>query len=399
MQPQPETVPQRPRINPLLLELVAAHRKARREDLAGALDACGLHQYVGPIFGVEFVAYDTHHWAPEPGGKPALIVPHFEDGRLLDLVAVSPRSRACRTREGVCTVLGGEWLDHARDYDTAARIYPDPLSWLLAGRRGAVIVDWRAARHVLADVPALECTAKALAERIDKAMRQPVNVPRLVVSHAKKMGQLVDPGASRSAPTEARETWAAKTAEHKIRKATTETHPYLAAIGFPNDRGLVHEGLLLVPMRLVGRTVSLQEIAADGTARFLSGGRTAGAAFTMGSGREEILCESYAAALSIRAALSALHLPARVTCCFTADNMAMMARKRRHAVIFADNDRPVDQFGGLGTGEYYARRSGLPWAMPPRVGMDANDYHLSDGLPALQRLVLDLLQARRGQAA
>lgn len=60
--------------------------------------------------------------------------------------------------------------------------------------------------------------------------------------------------------------------------------------------------------------------------------------------------------------------------------------------IMADNDKPVAQFGGLGTGEYYARRTGRAWAMPPEVGTDANDYHLNCGLPALQRLLLELLQ-------
>jgi hypothetical protein len=358
MQPRPE-------INPLLLEMIEAHRKARLEDLADALDACGLSQHGGPIFGVEFVASDAHYWAPEPGGKPAIILPHFEDGRLLDLVAVGLKGRTCRTRVGICTALGGEWLDHARDYDTPARIYADPLAWLLDGRRGVVIVDWRAARCVLADVPELVCTDKALAARIDKEMRQPVHVPRLIVRQ-EPAAAAIDKSTS-AAEIEAREAWAAKTAEHKIRKAATETHPYLDRLGFPKLRGLVHEGLLLVPMRLDGRTVSLQEIDADGTARFLSGGRTVGATFTMGAGRGEVLCVGYAAALSIRAALSALCLPIRVTCCFTAENMASVAQGRPNAVTFADSD--------------------------------ANDVHIREGLPALQRLLLDLLQVRRGQAA
>ncbi|GEP57332.1 hypothetical protein [Reyranella soli] len=358
MQPRPET-------NPLLLELVEAHRKARCEDVAGALDACGLHQHGGPIFGIEFVDHDAHNYAPAPGGKPSIIVPHFEDGRLLDLVAVGLRSRACRTRAGVCTVLGGEWLDYARDHETAARIYPNPLAWLLAGRRGAVIVDWRSARYVLADVPELVCTDKALAERIDKAMRQPVHMPRLIVGQAP--AAMANDKQESAAEIEAREAWAAKTAEYKIRKAATKTHPYLDSIGFPRLRGLVHEGLLLVPMRLDGRVVCLQEIDADGTARFLSGGRTAGASFTMGEGRSEILCVDYAAALSIRAALSAMHMPARATCCFTAANMEAIAERRRHAVVFADHD--------------------------------AKAVPMSEGLPALQRLLLDLLQGWRGQAA
>ena len=349
----------RPKINPLLLELVEAHRKARREDIAVQLDACGLHQHGGPIVGVEYVASDDRHWSPEPTGKPAIIVPYFEDGRLLDLVAVGLRSRACRTRAGVCTVLGGEWLDHAREHDTAARIYPDPLAWLLNGRRGAVIVDWRSARYALADVPALDCADQALANRIDKAMRQPVQMPRLIVGQAP--AAVANDKQEPAAEIEAREAWAAKTAEHKIRKAATETHPYLDSIGFPTMRGLVHEGLLLVPMRIDRRTVSLQEIDADGNARFLSGGQTAGASFTMGEGRAEILCADYAAALSIRAALSALHLPARVTCCFTVENMAAVAEHRRHAVVFADHD--------------------------------GNALHKREGLPALQRLLLDLMQS------
>lgn len=88
MQPRPE-------INLLLLELVEAHRKARREDLADALDACGLRQHSGPIVGVEFVASDAHYWAPEPGGKPALVIPHFEEGRLLDHVAMGLQRYVC----------------------------------------------------------------------------------------------------------------------------------------------------------------------------------------------------------------------------------------------------------------------------------------------------------------
>jgi len=366
MQPQLEVTPQRPKIRPLLLELLAARRRLDDPELAATMSACGLHTDRGPIFGVEFIAYDAHHWMPEPGGKPAIIVPHFENGHLLDLVAVGLRSRACRTRCGACTVLGGEWLDHARDYDEPVFIYPDPLAWLVAGRRGAVIVDWRAARHVLADVPAVECADQALAGRIDRAMRLPVHVPQIVVSDPR--AALVE---KRQAESAARAEWAARIAQHKIAKAATETHPYLDSIGFPTMRGLVHEGLLLVPMRLDGRVVCLQEIDVNGTARFSSGGRTEGASFTMGSGRDEVLCVSYAAALSIRAALQAMHMPARVTCCFTADNMAAIAERRRHAVIFADRD--------------------------------ANALHMSHGLPALQRLLLECLQgvdrARRPRVA
>ena len=198
--------------------------------------------------------------------------------------------------------------------------------------------------------------------------------------------------AQRRAEEAARAEWAAKIASHKIRQATAQLHPYLERKGFPKALGLVHEGLLLVPARINDRVVSLQEIAEDGTKKNLPGGRMSGASFSIGSGRDEFLCEGYATGLSIKAAFAGLHLPSRVTCCFSAANVATVAERRRHAVVIADNDKPVAQFGGLGTGEYYARRTGLPWAMPPEIGTDANDYHQAAGLPALQAMLLDLLQ-------
>ena len=63
-------------------------------------------------------------------------------------------------------------------------------------------------------------------------------------------------------------------------------------------------------------------------------------------------------------------------------------------LIITDNDKPIPQFGGLGIGDYFARRTMRPCAMPPVLGTDANDLHRSDGLPALQRLLLDLMQRR-----
>lgn len=205
--------------------------------------------------------------------------------------------------------------------------------------------------------------------------------------------------AARRAEEAARARFAAQVARHKIASASLEPHPYLERKGFPRFRGLVHEGLLLVPAMIDRQTVSLQEIDADGRKKNLPGGRMGGASFALGSGSLEILCEGYATGLSIKAALAALHLPARVTCCFSASNIATVAQGRRRALVIADHDKPVAQLGALGTGEYYARRTGLPWAMPPELGMDANDFHLSEGLPALQALLLQLIGRSRPRSA
>jgi putative DNA primase/helicase len=190
--------------------------------------------------------------------------------------------------------------------------------------------------------------------------------------------------AARRAEEAARAEQAAKMAQEKIARATAQTHPYLERKGFPKALGLVLDGLLLVPARINDKIASLQEIAADGTKKNLPGGRMSGASFSIGSGRLEVLCEGYATGLSIKAAMASVHLPARVTCCFSAANIATVAENRRHAVVLADHDKPVAQFNGLGTGEFYARRTGLPWVMPPKAGTDANDLHLEAGMPALQ---------------
>lgn len=188
--------------------------------------------------------------------------------------------------------------------------------------------------------------------------------------------------------------FAAETAQHMIKIAAWATHPYLARKGFPKALGLVLEDMLLVPGRIGRQVTTLQKIYEDGRKMSLTSGRMSGASFSIGDGPIEILCEGYATGLSIKAALSGMCVRARVTCCFAAANVAEVATKRRRALIVTDNDKPIPQFNGLGTGEYFARRTGLPWTMPPERGTDANDLHLSSGLPALQTLLLDLMQRR-----
>src|SRR5580704_9988099 len=121
-------------MRPLLRELLQAHRTAWHSTHSGvgeALADCGLAKdQPGPLWGIDFVEIDAQHYQPVLDGKMAIIVPCFEDGALVDLVACGLATRSCRTRTGICTVLGREWLDHARDYGTAARLLPDPIEWL-----------------------------------------------------------------------------------------------------------------------------------------------------------------------------------------------------------------------------------------------------------------------------
>ena len=170
-----------PMLPRLLGELIRAHRIARGEELAQALNACSLRQIGRPMWGVDFVQVTPHNYEPAPGGHAALIVAHVEDGAILDLVATGFATRISRTREGICTALGIDHIDRARDSEGQLRLFADPLEWLQHNRQGACVIDWRAVRHVLADVPAIACSSDMLAARVEKALREPARLPALYV--------------------------------------------------------------------------------------------------------------------------------------------------------------------------------------------------------------------------
>ena len=167
---------------------------------------------------------------------------------------------------------------------------------------------------------------------------------------------------------------AAGHAHKMIREAKVLPHPYLAAKGFEHRRGLVLDDLLLIPARdEQGRLLSLQTISADGEKLYLPGGRMKGARLHLGRERERWICEGYATALSVQAALNMLSRRASVVMAFSAGNLRQVAR---------EGDRIVADHDESGAGERFARATGLPYWMPPEPG-DANDWHQRKGLPAL----------------
>lgn len=186
----------------------------------------------------------------------------------------------------------------------------------------------------------------------------------------------------------------------------TEPHPYLARKGFPDELGLVchdiwrhmppgdlgerarysipeGEGpLLIVPGRRDGRITTVQMITAEGVKKNILKGRVGGASHRIATGRETWVCEGIATALSVRAALRFLGRSATVLSAFSAENVGRVATTIPGAIIAADHDKAIDNLGGLGTGEFYARRADCRWVMPAALG-DFNDMHQSDGLRAV----------------
>lgn len=154
-------------------------------------------------------------------------------------------------------------------------------------------------------------------------------------------------------------------------------HQYLKDKGFEEEQGNVWKtegGLVLViPMRIGQRLVGCQLIREDGTKKFLFGQRTSEAEFVFDNKGPHILCEGYATALSIRAALKALKQRYTLHVCFSAGNMVKIAATLPGGFVVADNDASRT---GLDT----ANKIGWPFFMPPDVGQDFNDYHRAVGL-------------------
>lgn len=205
---------------------------------------------------------------------------------------------------------------------------------------------------------------------------------------------------------------AAATAVTMMSVATPSQHPYLVGKGFQHERALViraadverlggryllpeggGEKAILVPARIGSRVSSLQLIWEDGTKKFLVNGEIEAASHRLSTGQLTWHCEGFATGLTLRTALKALHRTDCVLCCFSAYNVKVVARsvKSRRAIV-TDNDKPIPHYEGLGTGEWFARQSGLPYLMPPRLGDDLNDLHMREGIFAVQRLLLNFIR-------
>jgi putative DNA primase/helicase len=170
------------------------------------------------------------------------------------------------------------------------------------------------------------------------------------------------------------------------------THPYLTAKGFSDEQGNVmwQEGkpVLLIPMRVAGSLVGLQQIDADGGKKFLYGQRTNGAAFTFNNKGVNVVCEGYATALSVRAAMKQMKQRYTLHVCFSAGNMAKVAAGLERGIVIADND-------ASGTGQDVAQQIGWTTWMSDRVGEDANDYHQRLGMFEFTQSLTRTLNAQR----
>lgn len=186
---------------------------------------------------------------------------------------------------------------------------------------------------------------------------------------------------------------AAQRAGSILRACRTDRHGYLRLKGLPEARCLVTpDDDLLVPMRsLSGSLVGAQIVHWDAEDRrwikkMLPGMKAKAAVLSIGSptARETVLCEGYATALSIHAALTLTRIDARALVCFSDSNLAHVAPMvKGRVMVFADNDES-------GAGERAAQKTGLPYVMSDVVGEDANDMHQRAGVYQLGSRLMEL---------
>jgi len=185
-------------------------------------------------------------------------------------------------------------------------------------------------------------------------------------------------------------TEAVNKAVRMLNESGYRTHAYLEAKGFADEQGSVlnieNKPVLLIPMRVGKSLCGVQQIWEDGTKKFLYGQRTSGATFTFDNKGINIVCEGYATALSVRAAMKQMKHRYTIHVCFSAGNMVKVAAGLESGLVIADNDKS-------GTGQQAAAEIGWPVWMSDLEGEDANDTMRRVGLFAFsQSLTQSMLQ-------
>ena len=156
-----------------------------------------------------------------------------------------------------------------------------------------------------------------------------------------------------------------------------DSHPYLLSKGVASHSLREHKGKLIIPiMDETGKLWSLQMIDTNGGKRFLSGGKTGGCFFIVGTkhlkeATKVGIGEGYATCMTI---YEQKQIPMIV--CFNAGNMLSVSKKLSEAlpnkefIIYADND---ENDVGKDKAIAAAQVTNAEVVMPEEEGMDFND--------------------------
>ena len=172
-------------------------------------------------------------------------------------------------------------------------------------------------------------------------------------------------------------------------------HAYIIRKGIkPSDGLREHEGRLVIPLRDTAGTLhSLQTVAADGSKRFMPGGRVSGCFYSTGRHADWatlIICEGYATGATIHEATG--HA---VVCAMNCGNLLAVAKALRKQwpnkdiIIAADNDQFTEGNPGLTKATEAANTIGAKLLVPQFKNTtskptDFNDLHQMEGIELVQ---------------
>lgn len=152
------------------------------------------------FWGIDWVEPEGRFYRPAAeAGRVAAIFGVWEEHQMIDLVAVSLETRACRRRRGLATLLGHDRCEAARRFGGTLTLFADPLAWLAGERRGAVVLDWESAPYLLRDVERLACPDEALALRLSRAFRDELLAPPPIFVTTRKTKETEDAERDRAA--------------------------------------------------------------------------------------------------------------------------------------------------------------------------------------------------------
>lgn len=123
-------------------------------------------------------------YVPDVDGELHLVLPVYEDGELVDLVAFrsdAPEKWMLRTGNGWALGLEDGWgmLHNGEPLPLSAT----PLDWLRGGAEGLCVLDWEAPELAveLADFATVHCSDAIVAGLLNKALTKPPRLPNISV--------------------------------------------------------------------------------------------------------------------------------------------------------------------------------------------------------------------------
>lgn len=141
--------------------------------------AMGEHHY---SFGVGRISpIGNGLFEPSEDGRPQLILPVFEGGALVDLVAFATSDPfGWRLRTGNGWALGLEWgLDELVDQENVT-LHASPLDWLRGDCQGLCLVDWTSPQVAqLLQISNINCADERLASLIGEAVARHNRLPTI----------------------------------------------------------------------------------------------------------------------------------------------------------------------------------------------------------------------------